>query len=76
MKLTAWTVLGSLLVTLLLALVVTGAFSPMPARAGEPHGRGAAHTTGQAHQGAAPVISVPRRRHNYLVEARMGWSVG
>jgi hypothetical protein len=76
MKLTTWTVLGSLLVTLLLGLVMTGVFCLVPARAGEPHGRGAAHATGQAHQAAMPVSSAPRRHHNYLVEARMGWSVG
>jgi len=76
MKLTAWTVLGSLLVTVLLASLVTGVLSVMPARAGEPHSRGAAHTTGPARQATAPAVPVPRRHHSYLLEARMGWAVG
>jgi hypothetical protein len=75
MKLTAWAVFGSLLVTLLLVLVVAGMFDAVPVRAGEPRGGGAtagappvrAHTVAPAHT---------RRIHpGYLVEARMGWAV-
>ena len=75
MKLTAWFVLASLLVNLLLVLLAAGACGALPVHAGEPHGR-VPHPDRQAHPGAAPPAPAPRARHGYLVEARMGWAVG
>lgn len=75
MKLTAWGVFGSLLLTVLLALVVAGALGAMPVCAGEAHGRGVAHVAAPVRQG--PSVSAPARRArpSYLVEARMGWAM-
>jgi hypothetical protein len=73
MKLTAWGVLGSLLLTVLLALVVAGAIGAMPVCAGEAHGRGVAHAAAPVRQ----LASAPARRArpSYLVEARMVWAL-
>lgn len=73
MKVTAWAVFASLLVTVLVAPVVAGALGPAPVRAGEPHVRSAAHGIAPTHPGRVPV---PAARHpGYLVEARMGWAI-
>jgi hypothetical protein len=76
MKLTAWVVLGALLVDLLLVLLVAGACGALPVRAGEPHARAVPRRAGHAHQGVTPPAPAPRAHHGYLVEARMGWAVG
>jgi hypothetical protein len=75
MKLTAWAVFGSLLVTLLLALVVAGVLGTVPVSAGEPHGRGVVHGAPPARHGSLAPAPVRRGRPSYLVEARMGWAV-
>jgi hypothetical protein len=75
MKMTAWAVLGSLLINLVLGLLVAAVFSVAPVGAAELHGCGAAHSPVHARPGPAP--SAPARSHrSYLVEARMGWAVG
>jgi hypothetical protein len=75
MKLTAWAVFGSLLLTLLLALVVAGVFGAVPVRAGELHSRGVAHGAAPARQGWVAPAPARRGHRSYLVEARMGWAV-
>ena len=73
MKVTAWAVFASLLVTVLVAPVVAGVLGAVPVRAGEPHVNSAAHGVAPAHRGRVPA---PAARHpGYLVEARMGWAI-
>jgi hypothetical protein len=73
MKVTAWAVLGLLLVTALVAPVVAGVLSVAPMRAAEPHVRSATHTIAPTRPGR---VAAPAARHpGYLVEARMGWAV-
>jgi hypothetical protein len=73
MKVTAWAVFASLLVTVLMPPVVADVLGAAPVRAGEPHGHSAAHGVAPAQPGRVPV---PAARHpGYLVEARMGWAI-
>jgi hypothetical protein len=75
MKMTAWAVLGSLFINLLLGLLVASVSSGAPVGAAELHGCPGAHPAGHARPGAAP--PAPARSHpSPLVEARMGWAVG
>jgi hypothetical protein len=73
MKVTAWAIFASLLVTVLVAPVAAGVLGAVTLRAGEPHLRSPAHSIAPAHPGRVPG---PATRHpGYLVEARMGWAV-
>ena len=75
MKMTAWAVLGSLLVNLMLGSGVAAVFSVAPVGAVELHGCGGAHSA--VHTRPAPAPAAPARsHHSHLVEARMGWAVG
>jgi hypothetical protein len=75
MKMTAWAVLGSLLLNLMLGLLVAAVFSVAPAGAAELHRCTGAHSAVPARPAPAP--SAPARsHHSYLVEARMGWAIG
>ena len=74
MKVTAWAVFGSLLVTALVAPVVAGVLAAAPLPGSEPHVHSAAHSVAPAQPHRAP--TPPAARHpGYLVEARMGWAV-
>jgi hypothetical protein len=73
MKVTAWAVFASLLVTVLVAPVVAGVLGEVPVRAGEPHLRSSVHSIAPAHPGRVPAPAA--HRPGYLVEARMGWAV-
>jgi len=75
MKMTAWAVLGSLLINLVLGLLFAGVFSVASVGAAELRGCGAAHSPVHARPGPAPAPPA-RSHHSYLVEARMGWAVG
>jgi hypothetical protein len=78
MKVTAWAVFASLLVTVLVAPVVAGVLGTVPIRAGEPRVPVPAHSIAPASIAPARTGRAPApasHRPGYLVEARMGWAI-
>jgi hypothetical protein len=76
MKMTAWAVLGSLFINLMLGLLVATVFSVAPpARAAELYGCSGTHPAVLVKQTPPHPAAAPSH-HSYLVEVRMGWAVG
>lgn len=75
---TTWAVLRPLLVNAMLGLVIAGVSSAAPPAAGpvEPHRCTSANFATPAKPAPAHAATGARSRHGYLVEARMGWSIG
>jgi len=78
-KMTTWAVLGSVLISVMLALVIAAAFSVAPTSPAE----ACADTQPPAHATQSPVrgsavnssaVNSSSEHHRYLIAVRMGWA--
>ncbi len=73
MRRTAWAIVGSLVISLMLGLVATAIFSASPPA-------GAAETAQCPTHGGRAGRTTPSQpaypRHRYIVAVRMGWAMG
>jgi len=71
-KMTTWAVLGSVLISIMLALVIAAAFSVAPTSPAEacPATQPPAHAT----QSPARAANGGSGNHRYLIAVRMGWA--
>jgi hypothetical protein len=71
MKVTTWAVLGSVLITVMLAVLVAAGFGAAPPA----YGCSGAHPEVRAAHPQVHSTTVVRNHHSSLVAVRMGWAV-